>query len=49
VKALLVEDRDFPRPIVEAVLPELLEAEMTEALGPERRADAGPDRPPQRP
>jgi putative transposase len=33
VKALLAEDRDFLRPIVEAVLEELLEAEMTEALG----------------
>jgi transposase-like protein len=33
VKALLAEDRDFLRPIVEAVLQELLEAEMTEALG----------------
>jgi putative transposase len=49
VKALLAEDRDFLRPIVEAVLQELLEAERTEALGrQERRADAGPDRPPQR-
>jgi putative transposase len=33
VKALLAQDRDFLRPIVEAVLQELLEAEMTEALG----------------
>jgi putative transposase len=33
VKALLAEDRDFLRPLVEAVLQELLEAEMTEALG----------------
>src|SRR5918995_187838 len=33
VKALLAEDRDFLRPIVELVLQELLEAEMTEALG----------------
>jgi len=36
VKALLVEDRDFLRPLVQAVLPELLEAEMTEALGAEK-------------
>jgi putative transposase len=36
VKALLVEDRDFLRPIVEAVLQELLEAEMTGALGAEK-------------
>jgi putative transposase len=35
VKALLAEDRDFLRPVVEAVLQELLEAEMTEALGAE--------------
>jgi putative transposase len=33
VKALLAEDGDFLRPLVEAVLQELLEAEMTEALG----------------
>src|SRR5918993_446179 len=33
VKALLSEDRDFLRPLVQAVLQELLEAEMTEALG----------------
>ena len=33
VKALLAEDRDFLRPLVQAVLQELLEAEMTEALG----------------
>jgi putative transposase len=33
VKALLAADRDFLRPIVEAVLQELLEAEMAEALG----------------
>jgi putative transposase len=32
VKALLVEDPDFLRPLVQAVLQELLEAEMTEAL-----------------
>ena len=32
VKALLGEDRDFLRPLVQAVLQELLEAEMTEAL-----------------
>jgi putative transposase len=36
VKALLAEDRDFLRPVVEAVLQELLEAEMTEALGAEK-------------
>jgi transposase-like protein len=36
VKALLTEDRDFLRPLVQAVLQELLEAEMTEALGAEK-------------
>jgi putative transposase len=36
VKALLAEDRDFLRPVVEAVLQELLEAEMTEALAAEK-------------
>jgi putative transposase len=35
-KALLAEDRDFLRPLVQAVLQELLEAEMTEALGAEK-------------
>jgi putative transposase len=38
VKALLAEDQDFLRPLVEAVLQELLEAEMTEVLGAERGA-----------
>ena len=33
VKALLAEDRDFLRPLVQAVVQELLEAEKTEALG----------------
>ena len=33
VKALLRQDQDFLRPLVQAVLQELLEAEMTEALG----------------
>jgi putative transposase len=33
VKALLSEDQDFLRPLVQAVLQELLEAEMTETLG----------------
>jgi Transposase and inactivated derivatives len=32
-KEALAEDRDFLRPIVQAVLQEVLEAEMTEALG----------------
>ena len=36
VKVLLLEDRDFVRPLVEAVLHELLEAEMTAALGAEK-------------
>jgi putative transposase len=36
VKALLAEDRDFLRPLVQAVLQELLEAEMTEVLGAEK-------------
>jgi putative transposase len=38
VKALLAEDQDFLRPLVEAVLQELLEAKMTEVLGAERGA-----------
>jgi transposase-like protein len=33
VKALLAEDRDFVRPLVQGALQELLEAKMTEALG----------------
>jgi putative transposase len=36
VKALLADDRDFLRPLVQAVLQELLEVEMTEALGAEK-------------
>jgi putative transposase len=36
VKAPLAEDRDFLRPLVQAVLQELLEAEMTEAPGAEK-------------
>jgi hypothetical protein len=36
VKALLAEDRDFLRPLVQAVLQELLEAEMTQALDAEK-------------
>jgi putative transposase len=36
VQALLAEDRDFLRPLVQAVLQELWEAEMTEALGAEK-------------
>lgn len=36
VKALLAGDRDFLHPVVPAVLQELPEAEMTEALGAER-------------
>jgi putative transposase len=36
VKALLSEDQDFLRPLVQAVLQELLEAEMTAALGAEK-------------
>ena len=36
VKALSAADRDFLRPLVEAVLQELLEAEMTEVLGAEK-------------
>lgn len=38
MKALLAEDGDFLRPVVQAVLQELLEAEVTEALGAEPRA-----------
>jgi len=33
IKALLASDKDFLKPIVRAVLQEVLEAEMTEALG----------------
>src|SRR5688500_8131700 len=36
VKELVAADRDFLRPLVQAVLQELLEAEMTEALGAEK-------------
>jgi transposase-like protein len=36
VKALLAEDGDLLRPLVQVVLQEVLEAEMTEALGAER-------------
>src|ERR687891_400160 len=36
VTALLAADRDFLRPLVQAVVQELLEAEMTEALGAEK-------------
>ena len=36
VKALLSEDQDFLRPLVQAILQELLEAEMTEVLGAEK-------------
>ena len=37
VKALLSEGQDFLRPLVQAVLQELLEAEMTKGLGAEKR------------
>jgi transposase-like protein len=33
IKSLLVSDKDFLKPIVRAVLQEVLEGEMTEALG----------------
>ena len=36
VKALLAADRDFLRPLVQAVLQELLQAEMTAVLGAEK-------------
>jgi putative transposase len=36
VKTLLAQDREFLRPLVQAVLQEFLEAEMTEALGAEK-------------
>ena len=36
VKAFLAEDQDFLRPLVQAVVQELLEAEMAEALGAEK-------------
>jgi transposase-like protein len=36
VKALLAEDGEFLRPLVQAVLQELLEAEMTAVLGAEK-------------
>lgn len=38
VKALLAADRDFLRPLVQTILQELLEAEMTEAIGAEKGA-----------
>ena len=38
VKPLLAADRDLLRPLVQAVVQELLEAEMTEALGAEKGA-----------
>ena len=38
VKALLAADRDFLRPLVQTILQELLEAEMTEAVGAEKGA-----------
>jgi putative transposase len=42
-KALLAQDRDFLRPLVQAVVQELLEAEMTEALGA-AKGERTPDR-----
>lgn len=42
IKALLREDEDFLRPLMRAALPEVLEAEMSQALGAskgERRAE----------
>ena len=36
VKALLAEDEEFLRTLVRAALQEVLEAEMTEALGAEK-------------
>jgi Transposase, Mutator family len=43
VKALLAADRDFLRPLVQVVLQELLEAEMTETLGA-GKGERTPDR-----
>jgi putative transposase len=43
VKALLAQDREFLRPLVQAVLQELLEAEMTETLGA-AKGERTPDR-----
>ncbi len=43
VKALLAADADFLRPLVQAVLQELLEAEMTEALAA-GKGERTPDR-----
>jgi transposase-like protein len=43
VKALLAQDQDFLRPLVQAVLQELLEAEMSEALGA-AKGERTPDR-----
>ena len=42
VKALLAGDEEFLRTLVQTALEEVLEAEMTEALGDEKgRADSG--------
>jgi transposase-like protein len=38
VKALLAADRDFLRPLIQTILQELLEAEMTEGQLAPRRA-----------
>jgi transposase-like protein len=42
LKEVLEEDRDFLREIVRATLQEVLEAEMTEALGAAPRAPVAP-------
>ena len=41
VKGLLAEQNDFLRPLVQAVVQEVLEAEMTEALGAEKSERTG--------
>src|SRR6266576_820039 len=41
VKALLREDEEFLRALVRTALPEVLEAEMTEALGAEKGERSG--------
>jgi transposase-like protein len=47
VKALLAEDEEFLRALVRTALQEVLEAEMSEALGAKKgeRADSGGSRP----
>ncbi len=36
IKALVAEDKEFLKPLIQSALQEVLEAEMTEALGAEK-------------